>query len=82
MSWGNCVYGGDSSAVKEQLHTVLHIQASCAAFAAIRADGSVVTWGSARRGGDSSVVKDRFNTFRTFKHPSLRLLRFGRMDLW
>ena len=35
------------------------IQASYQAFAAILADGSVVTWGDARFGGDSSAVQDQ-----------------------
>ena len=34
------------------------IQASQSAFAAILADGSVVTWGTAAAGGDSSAVQD------------------------
>ena len=29
------------------------------AFAALRADGSVVTWGDAATGGDSSAVQDQ-----------------------
>lgn len=33
-------------------------QATRAAFAAIMAEGSVVTWGDPRSGGDSSPVKD------------------------
>ena len=37
--------GGDSSAVQQQMKNVQHVQASGNAFAAILADGSVVTWG-------------------------------------
>ena len=36
-----------------------HIQATKEAFAAILADGSVVTWGHCRCGGDSSRVQER-----------------------
>ena len=43
----NC--GGDSSAVRDQLKGVQHIQATNGAFAAILEDGSVVTWGDAER---------------------------------
>ena len=40
-------FGGDSSAVRDQLRGVQQIQATTGyAFAAILADGSVVTWGS------------------------------------
>ena len=41
--------GGDSSAVRDQLMGVQQIQATPGAFAAILADGSVVTWGDAER---------------------------------
>ena len=44
VTWGNAGYGGDSSAVQDQLKTVLGIQASSGAFAAILDDRSVVTW--------------------------------------
>ena len=37
----------------------VQIQATGAAFAAILADGSVVTWGDAHCGGDSSAVRDQ-----------------------
>ena len=42
-----------------QLKNVQQIQATGAAFAAILADGSVVTWGDARAGGASSLVQAR-----------------------
>ncbi|CAE7232173.1 CCDC15, partial [Symbiodinium natans] len=35
------------------------VQATACAFAAIRADGSVVTWGDGGCGGDSSAVHDQ-----------------------
>ena len=59
MTWGNAEYGGDSSAVQDQLKNVQQIQASSGAFAAILGDGSVVTWGNAKHGGDSSAVQDQ-----------------------
>ena len=49
--------GGDSSAVQDQLKGVQQIQATQSAFAAILADGSVVTWGHAQHGGDSVAVE-------------------------
>ena len=56
VTWGNPCFGGDSSAVPDQLKGVQKIQATNAAFAAILEDGSVVTWGRAASGGDSSGV--------------------------
>jgi hypothetical protein len=38
---------------------VQQIQATHVAFAAILADGSVVTWGMPRCGGDCSALQDR-----------------------
>ena len=57
MTWGAGNFGGESSAVREQLCDVEQIQATKAAFAAIRKDGSVVTWGDGRLGGSSSSVQ-------------------------
>ena len=57
VTWGVAVFGGDSSAVQDQLKNVQQIQATQCAFAAILADGSVVTWGLAGFGGDSSAAQ-------------------------
>ena len=59
VTWGHVDWGGDSSAVQDQLKNVRHIQANRWAFAAIRGDGSVVTWGDVEFGGDSSAVQDQ-----------------------
>ena len=56
---GSARFGGDRSSVQDQLKNVEQIQASQFAFAAILAEGSVVTWGSARSGGDSTSVQDQ-----------------------
>ena len=45
--------------MQHQLKNVQQIQATSSAFAAILADGSIVTWGDSRRGGDSSGVRDQ-----------------------
>ena len=58
-TWGFHGFGGDSSAVQDQLKTVQQIQSNYRAFAAIRGDGSVVTRGNADAGGDSSAVRDQ-----------------------
>eukprot|EP00434_Breviolum_minutum_P005265 symbB.v1.2.004640.t1/scaffold265.1/size247395/3 len=57
--WGHAEYGGDSSAVRDQLKGVQQIQAAGSAFSAILEDGSVITWGDAAGGGDSSAVQDQ-----------------------
>ena len=44
--------------MQDQLKSVQQIQASRGAFAAILADGSVVTWGNPKVGGDSRAVQD------------------------
>ena len=54
--WGDPDCGGDSSEVQDQLVNVKQLQATGHAFAAILADGSVVTWGHPDYGGDSSAV--------------------------
>eukprot|EP00435_Cladocopium_sp_Y103_P063717 s1970_g25.t1 len=56
VTWG---LGGDSSEVQDQLKAVQQVQATHSAFAAILADGSVVTWGAPLCGGDSSEVQDQ-----------------------
>ena len=56
--WGDPDSGGDCSAVQDQLRNVKQIQATNWAFAAILANGSVVTWGDPRY-GDCSAVHDQ-----------------------
>ena len=64
MSWGHAAYGGVSSAVQDQLKNVQQIQTSLRAFAAILADGSVVSWGNADYGGDSSAMQGQLKNVR------------------
>ena len=59
MTWGDPEWGGDSSAVQDQLRKVQQIEATDGAFAANLADESVVTSGIPEAGGDSSDVQDR-----------------------
>ena len=59
LTWGHPGFGGDSSAVQDQLRNVQQVQGTSGAFAAILADGSVVTWGHPDFGGDSSAVQDQ-----------------------
>ena len=44
-TWGSPGVGADSSVVQDQLRSVQQVRATWWAFAAILADGSVVTWG-------------------------------------
>ena len=50
-------YGGDCSKVQHQLVDVQSIYSTTSAFAALKADGSVVAWGSPGSGGDCSEVQ-------------------------
>ena len=45
--------------VQEDLRNVKHIQSTESAFAAIRADGHVITWGNKVCGGDSHHLRDQ-----------------------
>ena len=46
VAWGRPDHGSDSSAVQDQLRNVQQVQGTGAAFAAILADGSLITWGN------------------------------------
>ena len=59
VAWGDPDHGGDSYVVQDQLKHARQVQATAGAFAAILADGSVVTWGRPSYGGDSSAVRDQ-----------------------
>eukprot|EP00438_Fugacium_kawagutii_P036591 Skav223943 [mRNA] locus=scaffold1465:385569:403251:+ [translate_table: standard] len=52
-------HGGCSESVESQLYSVQRVVATSRAFAALRADGKVVTWGAASYGGDSEDVQDQ-----------------------
>ena len=47
VTWGLAGFGGDSASVRHRLKNVQQLQATDSAFAALLADGSVVTWGRA-----------------------------------
>ena len=57
VTWGRSECGGDSSRVQDQLRNVQQVHGTCAAFAAILADGFVLTWGHPNFGGDCSAVQ-------------------------
>eukprot|EP00435_Cladocopium_sp_Y103_P019283 s711_g4.t1 len=57
VTWGS--NGPDNSGFQDHLKNVQQICGTGSAFAAILADGSVMTWGNPGQGGDSSRVQDR-----------------------
>ena len=60
VTWGRQGNAGQcSSRVQDQLKNVQQICGAGEAFAAILADGSVVTWGEPNYGGDSSRVQNQ-----------------------
>ena len=56
---GDARFGGDSSQVQDQLKNVQQVVGGPAAFAAIIADGSVVTWGEGPNFGDTSGLQEQ-----------------------
>ena len=61
VTWGDSLYGGDSSKVQGQLRNVQQICRTEFAFAGILADGNVVTWGHLLYAGDSSTAQHEFS---------------------
>merc|ERR1712185_384549 len=53
------VDGGNCTAVQSQLVNVQSIYSTASAFAALKADGSVVAWGNISTGGDRSNVQEQ-----------------------
>jgi len=59
VTWGDSSYGGDSTALAEQLSSgVVQMFSTYTAFAALKADGSLLSWGDPNAGGDSSQVAE------------------------
>eukprot|EP00439_Symbiodinium_sp_Y106_P028619 s3638_g3.t1 len=82
---GDADYGGDSSAVQDQLTNVRQIQASGYAIAALLGNGSVVTWGAPNFGGDSSAVQDQLRDVQQIqasRYAFAALLGNGSVVTW
>lgn len=62
VTWGDTIYGGDSSVIESQLTNVVSIQATEKAFAALKSNGSVVTWGWSGYGGHSGNVSSELSS--------------------
>ncbi|MEB3361015.1 MAG: Calx-beta domain-containing protein, partial [Synechococcaceae cyanobacterium] len=85
VTWGDSRYGGDSSGVSDKISSGVTqivstssqglyafgepIADSGGAFAALKADGSVVTWGDSSHGGDSSSVAGQLTNVVAFANP-------------
>ena len=70
--------------MQEQLKNVQQIQASYfdfGAFAAILADGSVVTWGHADYGGDSGAVQEQLKNVQQIQATLMLLPPSWQMGL-
>ena len=80
VTWGDPLYGGDSTGVHDQPRSVRQIQASEGAFAAILSEGTVVTWGIPEHGGDSLAVQDQLCSVLKFAAHIRHLLRSLQMD--
>ena len=71
--------------VPDQLKGVQQVQATQDAFAAILANGSVVTWGSRFNGGDSSRVQDQLKGVHQIQATSeafVAILADGSVATW
>ena len=71
--------------VQEQLRGVKQIHGTREAFAAILADGSVVTWGDADHGGDSSAVGDQLRDVQQIRASGqafAAILKDGSVITW
>ena len=76
---------GDSSTVESQLRDVQQIEATQHAFAAILADGSVITWGDPESGGDSSTVESQLRDVQQIEatqHAFAAILADGSVITW
>ena len=86
MTWGQRVCGGNSSAFREQLKRVQQIQANSGAFAAVVADGYVVTWGDCHLGGSiSAAVSEQLknvNAIQATNHAFAAILGDGSVVTW
>ncbi len=85
VTWGHPEFGGDSSAVKDQLVDVNTIYSNPNAFAALKGDGTVVTWGNQNDGGNSSAVKDQLvdvNSIFSTSYAFAALKKNGSVVTW
>ena len=76
VTWGQSVYGGDSSAVAARLSSnVSAVYSNQYAFAALKNDGSVVTWGKPEYGGNFAISSSNPDTEEFSISPAAGNLR-------
>ena len=71
--------------MQDQLRNVQQVHGTGGAFAAILADGSVVTWGNPHDGGDSSAVQDQLRNVQQVHGTNLAfvaILADGSVVTW
>ena len=56
ITWGDSIYGGDSTGITGLSSGVTRIFSTAYVFAALKSDGSVITWGDSSLGGDSTGI--------------------------
>ena len=84
-TWGHENFGGDSTAVQEQLQHITHIASTDWAFAALTESMDVVTWGYKDFGGDSQKVQDQLTDVITISatgHSFAAIKNNGQVVTW
>lgn len=71
--WGRPLFGGDSTAIADQLDGVRVIYGNRSAFTALTTDGRVVTWGEPNGGGDRSAAQERLDGQVSYQAPASEL---------
>ena len=86
VTWGESLKGADCKKVMAQLVDVQHIYSTVQAFAALKADGSVVTWGNSSSGGDCSKVQEQLaadvNLIHSTRYAFAALKADGSVVAW
>jgi alpha-tubulin suppressor-like RCC1 family protein len=73
VAWGDARYGGNTSAVANNLTSnVMRVHSNIRSFAALKTDGSIVTWGEAGSGGNSASVANKLTSNVTVVYSTER----------
>ena len=86
ITWGDPKFGGDSTKIQDRLHgSVQQVQGSNAAFAAVLADGSVVTWGHELYGAlplEREILLQNVEQLQSTEAAFAAILRDGSVVTW
>ena len=88
ITWGDPKFGGDSTKIQDRLHSpVQQVQGSNAAFAALLADGTVVTWGDELYGAlpwdvEFEALLQNVQELQSTKSAFAAILRDGSVQTW